>query len=848
MSLKEFTKEVFTQYGFTEDMIGVYLTFLRLPRATISQVYMYINKDKDIAFESLEADLQKITEITADLESKGFLKKVPGIVDRYIPLEPFFDLFIKQSKVLRDEISKTKDDVLADQSNRFETLEGIQDNTINEVTNAVETQINDFFVDSDKKETYKKEKIDAANKRLTDTLKSVENELHGTVDKDYSELKSDIDELDYEVNSELDKISENHNKATKTLEFNFHNILNTLNETVKNISKTFVDTSENGTTTAKNDINSIVKALLDDFSNRISNLETELKKDLDAHVNHHKDEAADLKPKMEKILEKYMDQMNKVIIDLKERIDSLFKEHISTLNITSTQLQNRIKDHVDNRHKTLEDQVKQFRDTTLTLMDNLVSTSEQLTDLSSELKKRGAAFKALFAGKHKKYKAIYKEIQEKVETISDKLKQEFSQSTEIYIEDTFKTTRDLKNDVTTTISLENEEFNKQTTDLNSRAQSTIESDMGPLANDLVGEVDSTIDEGVKHCSDTSLKLKDSLETSLHQHHDDYNKAITRHNDVTIKHYDDSDADVKRLNEDFVKDMDIKFNAGVADVTNEVGIQIKDIDTHRDNYRIKQREMFNERLSKIRSDFDRSKQSTTSKVDGEINFFNNDCSDLDKNLFDMLEDHKNKYKENATTLQSSLSNTVKDTIQNVKDAIADFTLTFMNSIDDCSETAEKNEEKLNDIDQASSAIPEIKKVNTWHTIGVEALIAAIKDTIHRTKSSIIIVTPTVIPEILQLISQVAFQKKAARFLLTSHWNLAQYGDIITKMKTLGNIQFRQLKSKGDFYAVTRDAEEVLLAPASKKDEDIVAVISEEEGYAILYSQFIGPIFQANSRPI
>ncbi|GAH14456.1 unnamed protein product, partial [marine sediment metagenome] len=191
------------------------------------------------------------------------------------------------------------------------------------------------------------------------------------------------------------------------------------------------------------------------------------------------------------------------------------------------------------------------------------------------------------------------------------------------------------------------------------------------------------------------------------------------------------------------------------------------------------------LSKIRSDFDRSKQSTTSKVDGEINFFNNDCSDLDKNLFDMLEDHKNKYKENATTLQSSLSNTVKDTIQNVKDAIADFTLTFMNSIDDCSETAEKNEEKLNDIDQASSAIPEIKKVNTWHTIGVEALIAAIKDTIHRTKSSIIIVTPTVIPEILQLISQVAFQKKAARFLLTSHWNLAQYGDIITKMKTLGN---------------------------------------------------------------
>jgi len=848
MSLKDFTKEVFTRFGFTEDMISVYLAFLRIPRATISQVYMYLNKDADIEFDNIETDLKNITEITTDLESKGFLKKIPGIVDRYIPLEPFFDLFIKESKVLRDSISKIKDNILADQSNRFETLEGIQDNSTNEITNAVETQINDFFVDSDKKDSYKKETIDVANKRLTETLKTLEHELHETVEKDYSELKTDVDTLDYEVNDELDKISETHNKATKALEFNFHNILNTLNDTVKKISKTFVDTSETGTTTAKNDINQIIKDLLDDFSNRISSLETELKKDLDQHVDHHKDEAADLKPKMEKILEKYMDQMNKFVVDLKKNIDFLFKEHISTLSQTSTQLQDRLKDNVDQRHETLENQVKQFRDTTLTLMENLLTTSEKLSGLSNELKKRGAAFKALFAGKHKKYKAIYKEVQEKVAIISDKLKQEFSESTDIYIEDTLTTMRNLKNDVTTTVSLENEEFNKQTTDLNSRAQSTIDADMGPLASDLVAEVEGTIDEGVKHCSDTTLKLKDSLETSLHQHHDDYDKAVTRHNELTIKHYDDSDADVKRLNEDFTKDMDIKFNDGITDTTTEVNTQIEDIDNHRDNYRKKQRQMFDERLNKIRADFDGSKKSTSIKVDGEISFFNSDCDGLDTNLHGMLDDHKNKYKENATTLQGSLSNTVKDTIQNVKDAIADFTLQFMNSIDDCSENTEKNEEKLSDIDKASSAIPEIKEVNTWHTVGVEALIAAVKDTIHRTKSSIIIVTPTVIPEILQLISQVAFQKKAARFLLTSHWDLARYGDIITKMKTLGNIQFRQLKSKGDFFAVTRDAEEVILAPASKKDEEIIAVISEESGYAILYSQFIGPIFQANSRPI
>jgi sugar-specific transcriptional regulator TrmB len=848
MSLKDFTKEVFTRYGLTEEMINVYLAFLRIPRATISQAYMYLNAEAEINNETLDADLAKIVEITDDLVGKGFLKKIEGIVDRYIPLEPFFELFTKESGLLRGEISKIKDTVLADQSTRFETLEGIQDNSINEITDAVSTQVNDFFVDSDKKDSDKKEKLEAANKRLTDTLKTLESDLHGIVEKDYSEFNKDIDELDAEVNTELDKISENHNKSTKALESNIHNIFNTLNGNIKKISQDFVTNSESGLTSFKDDINKIIEELLADFGDRVSKLETELKKDLDAHVDHHKDKAADLKPLMEKILEKYLDRMDKVVTDLKDRIDALLNEHISTLDKTSSQLEGRLSDNVDKRHTILKNQVKKFKETTLTLMDNLIDISTKLSDLADELASRGSAFKALFAGKHKKYVAINQEVQERVGTISDTLKEDFGSSTDKYVEDTQKTTNDLKGDIGKTVKSENTTFKKGTTDLNDKAQNTINAELESLASELSAEVEDTINDGVNHCSETSLKLKDSLETSLHQHHDDYNKAITVHNETTIKHYDDSDAEVKRQNESFVKDMDTKFSGAVADTTSEVETQTTDINNHRDNSKKKQRQIFDNRLKKIRTDFDGSKSNTSAKIDAEIKFFDKDSTDLDKNLHDMLEDHKNKYKENATTLQNSLSNTVRDTTQNVKDAIADFTLQFMNSIDDANELAENNEEKLSEIHKASSAIPEISKTSTWHTIGIEALVAAIKDTIFRTKSSIIIVTPVVIPQILQLCSQIAFEKKAARFLLTSHWDLNRYGDIITKMKGLGNIQFRQLKSQGDFYACTRDAEEVILAPAAKKDENIVSVISEEEGYAQLYSQFIGPIFQANSRPI
>jgi sugar-specific transcriptional regulator TrmB len=215
---------------------------------------------------------------------------------------------------------------------------------------------------------------------------------------------------------------------------------------------------------------------------------------------------------------------------------------------------------------------------------------------------------------------------------------------------------------------------------------------------------------------------------------------------------------------------------------------------------------------------------------------------------MLTEHKSKYEQNAKTLQNSLSNTTRDTTQNIKDAIADFTLQFMNSIDDSTELAERNEEKLTDIYKAASSIPEISNITTWQIIGRDALVAAIKDAIFRVKSSIIIVMPVVIPEVLQVISEYAYQKKAVRFLLTASWEMSQYGPIIQKMMQLGNIQFRQLSTKGEFFALTRDAEEVIIGPHTTNEKEMISVISNQEAYAKLYSQFIGPIFQANSRPI
>ncbi len=750
MSLKDFTKEVFTRYGFAEDHINIYLVYLRVPRATPSEVYMTLVDEHDgLQYET-------VLEITNWLVEKGFLKRVEGIIDRYIPLEPYFELFTNESENFRSEIARIKDTILADQSDRFEKLEAIQNKSIGEVEHAVNTQIKTFFEDSDSKNNAKKSRIDGATTRFTET--------------------------------------------NKALESNIHTIMDTLNSNLKNISETIVNKNETEITKTRDDLTSLISKLLLDFSSRVENLEKQLKMELDEHVERHKNIANQLKPKMEQILEKYLERMDKVITDLKAKISNLLKEHTNHVKNTTDTLQTSLKATIDDRHRTLTDQTNDFKSMTLTLIDNLLEHANRFTDFSEDMAKKGF----LWLGKKKKYKARHKTTIENILKYTEPMKPDFIKTSEDYISNTRITTEQIKSDVTDIMIKENDGLTLETNDLDYRTQETINAQLENLATDLAGEVDDTLQSGVKDCSDTRIKLKDSLESSLKQHHRQYDDAINNHKDNSLKNYTDFDVEFKKISADWTRDVDMNFDSG--------------------------------------------KRDSSDKINSEIRLWDAEAKDMNTNLTDMLADHKSKYEQNAKTLQNSLSNTTKDTIQNIKDAIADFTLQFMNSIDDSTESAENNEGKLNDIYNASSSIPEIAKVTTWPVVGKDAMVAAIKDAVYRVKSSIIIVTPYVVPDILQVVSEYAFQKKAARFMLTSHWDLQQYSGIIGKMKQLGNIQFRQLQTAGEFFAVTRDAEEVILAPATENEADMITVVSNQEGYSRLYSQFIGPIFQANSRPI
>nr|MDO8115709.1 hypothetical protein [Candidatus Sigynarchaeota archaeon] len=142
----------------------------------------------------------------------------------------------------------------------------------------------------------------------------------------------------------------------------------------------------------------------------------------------------------------------------------------------------------------------------------------------------------------------------------------------------------------------------------------------------------------------------------------------------------------------------------------------------------------------------------------------------------------------------------------------------------------------------------EEVQTRLVIGLPSIVKTIIWMMYQTKASIIIVMPRVIPELLEAIAGAAYERKGQKFFVTSYWDTSKYGEILKKMSVLGNIQFRALKGPGEYFAVSRDAREILITPDNVNAEKIVAIHSADLGFVKLYSQFIGPMFQANSMPL
>ncbi|TFF98413.1 MAG: hypothetical protein EU541_06890 [Promethearchaeota archaeon] len=751
---KTLVNEIFSRYGLSDKEIHVYSVYLRVPRASSSEVFLFLKQDKEIEIEEDEID-----EITEKLVKKGFLKEIKGIITRYIPLEPYFELFCKESEGFRDKLSEIKEKVSSYQSDRFKDLEKIQNEKTNQIEDIISSQTKSFIKDAETQNKNKEDLIFKTKERVTETEKNFESTIH--------------------------------------------DVLNVLNKDIDSISQSFQADNETKIEQTKGDLDSLFSKMLDDFSAKLKDLELELKKELDEHVERHKTISRDLSPKMKLILEKYFERMNKIVASLKENISELLLTHVKHLSETTDSLETRLKTTFEENHETIAHEISEFKNIIVQLTNNLLEFSDLYTGISKELGSRFSAFKALLFKKHEEYQDKYDKVKEKILKYSEPLQEDLIEQSDKFIKKNKQTTEKLKSELTEIISSENHSLSSETKDLNQEAKQKIDIQLEHLGADLSEEIDDKFHAGVDDCSNATIRLKDLIEKTIIDYRTQYNQELTNHKEAITYHYSNFDNIIKQRTQSWAKKLDHQFN--------------------------------------------NTKNTISEKIQNHINDWEEISSNLNTSLVNLLEIHKAKYKENADALRTELSGVTKEQIQAFKTKITEFISELQNAIEKASESAELNEDKLMEVFKASKDIPEISEANTWHTLGTKPLLATIKGAIKRASSSLYIVTPQAIPEILDSVLEKVNKKKKLEVVFISNWDMREFREKMKELKEK-NVNFRQLALKGDFYAVSRDKEEIIFAPDSDNEENLISIISTQENYTRLYTDLIFSIFQSKSRPI
>jgi len=114
-------------------------------------------------------------------------------------------------------------------------------------------------------------------------------------------------------------------------------------------------------------------------------------------------------------------------------------------------------------------------------------------------------------------------------------------------------------------------------------------------------------------------------------------------------------------------------------------------------------------------------------------------------------------------------------------------------------------------------------------------------IEKAKISIIMVTPTLIPEFLSTIAETAFNNKKTQYTLLSKIDKAVYGAIIEKLLLFRNIQVRESPINLGFFSILRDTKEVLFVTESEEEDNILGYKTDHPRFIKLQTQIINPVF-------
>ncbi len=676
-------------------------------------------------------------------------------------------------------------------------------------------------------------------KEFQNDIIGIENSLINVFDQSYDTLAQRMTEFKSSITPIFDKVAEELRTSNEQLKMDLTNSIYRHSDKVSNLAEDFDLMLTEG----------FSKTFLS-ISNELSNLSNEVS----VLLRDESDKATERMQKFEQL-------MNKTIQDMFEPLDNAIIEYKAT---------------VPERLKTILDENK---NEISTLQKNVKSiTKYSITELSTTLK----------------------EFDKGIVEVTNKAAKNYSDVVSNYKIATHGIINQEKSKIDTAVVKVIEHVGKNIDQLSVEA-SNLKENIDEIAKaGLLKKPDPKLVQEAKERSDKINNLSQQIKSAYDEALKIYQKNIIegisqlmKNNDAVLtKQLKDGSTQLKSLKEKLSKDWDavakkyeVDLNNAVKDVLKETNPKITSTSKEAFNNTLKHVEGLKNNISIILAplrdviftDLEDALENlflNSSKRLRMHNESNNKALETIRYLTDdmkfafktQVQEELSKPKSIASEMISAYTGTLDGYLTTLNrdqtsslDIIGDAGEKFLATLKD-SFTNSSNEissrlagiiYKVNEtktyLQEITNSVDQIIPVPRPHSIiiyGNQNSMTAISDMLLRTKSTCTVVIPTIDQNLVNLLTKQISKRVRIRVLA----DVDPFSDeaLLAALKEQGNITIWQYTMR-DFYAVTRDGAEVLLAPTTR-DGELTSFVTEQDALVRAIQQIINASFMARSKEL
>lgn len=350
MSVKEVSPELLADAGLSEKESQIYLAILGLGNATIGQIAQLTGLD---VFE--------ISERIPNLESLGYIKKLPGILHRFIPMEPFLRAFVDIDKRFRIDIAQIKD---AFTNNVYEFATNI-DLTYGNLTHLLELAQGRFKAP---------DILPTTEKRLEELFTEQKSNYVTVKEKGTEDLKNTVEDLTEKL---MRQVGERQG-------------------IVAQLTFGTIDAIKTSLETSRHTLSSLNSDLSSELQSETETLKSDLFSTMDQHVDFHDRMTQEIIQKVENTVDKYQVEFARSSDFLKEDFSRLADNQSEKITKAHENLKLSLQNVYDNI-------AKEWDKTSSNVQPTLDTVNTKISELGRRLRALGEEIKTIKIGFRKPF-------------------------------------------------------------------------------------------------------------------------------------------------------------------------------------------------------------------------------------------------------------------------------------------------------------------------------------------------------------------------------------------------------------------------------------------------------------